>query len=120
MTMTAILSAMCVQPNGMPPTNSAKLGLKTVLHIGMPVKFAKNFDLLGQKTVTLADMLKEGSLEKAKIAAGEGWTEDRFYLTEEGNLILMKGSEGGQVFDWAAENVQPEWKSGYEPLFRKK
>lgn len=87
---------------------------------GMPVKFAKNFDLLGQKTVTLADMLKEGSLEKAKIAAGEGWTEDRFYLTEEGNLILMKGSEGGQVFDWAAENVQPEWKSGYEPLFRKK
>ncbi len=87
---------------------------------GMPVKFAKNFDLLGQKTVTLADMLKEGSLEKAKIAAGEGWTEDRFYLTEEGNLILMKGSEGGQVFDWAAENAQPEWKSGYEPLFRKK
>ena len=85
---------------------------------GEPVKFAKNFDLLGQKTVTLADMLKEGSLEKAKIAAGEGWTAERFYLTEEGGLILMKGGEGSQLYDWTAEGTQPEWKSGYEPLFR--
>lgn len=85
---------------------------------GEPVKFAKNFDLLGQKAVTLSDMLKEGSLEKAKIAAGEGWTEDRFYLTVEGELVLMKGGEGSHLYDWASE--QPEWKSGYEPLFLKK
>lgn len=87
---------------------------------GEPVKFAKNFDLLGQKAVTLADMLKEGSLEKAKIAAGEGWTADRFYLTEEGGLVLMKGGDGIQLHDWAAEGEQPEWKSAYEPLFLKK
>lgn len=89
---------------------------------GMPMNFAKNFDLLGQKTVTLADMLKESSLEKAKNAAGEGWTEDRFYLTEEGGLALMKGSneDSRNVYDWTTEGEQPEWKGTYQSLFRKK
>ena len=89
---------------------------------GMPVNFAKNFDLLGQKTVTLVDMLKESSLEKAKSAAGEGWTEDRFYLTEEGGLALMKGSneDSRNVYYWTTEGEQPEWKGTYQSLFRKK
>ena len=35
-------------------------------------------------------MMTEASLEKAKAAGGEGWTADRFYLTEEGGLVLLK------------------------------
>ena len=34
---------------------------------GVAVKFAKNIDLLGQKTITLADMLEDASLEKPKV-----------------------------------------------------
>ena len=87
----------------------------------VPVKFAKNIDLLGQKTVTLADMLKDTSLEKAKSYAGEGWTEDRFYLTAEGGLVLMKGSnESSQnMYYWTTEGEQPEWKDTYQVLFQK-
>ena len=89
---------------------------------GVPVKFAKNIDLLGQKTVTLADMLKEASLEKARGYAGEGWTEDRFYLTEEGGLVLMKGSneESQNMYYWTTEGEQPGWKESYRFLFLKK
>lgn len=87
---------------------------------GVSVKLAKNFDLLGQKAVTLEDMLKEGSLEKAKIAAGEEWTADRFCLTEEGGLILLKGGEDSRMYYWTTEGEQPEWKSAYQPLFLKK
>ena len=88
---------------------------------GVPVKLAKNIDLLGQKTVTLADMLKEASLEKAKLHAGEGWTEDRFYLTAEGGLVLMKGSnESSQnMYYWTTEGEQPVWKEVYQMLFQK-
>ena len=48
---------------------------------GMPVRFAKNFDLLGQRAVTLADMLTQTSLEAAQAQAGEDWTAEQFYLT---------------------------------------
>ncbi|MBO5329540.1 MAG: copper amine oxidase N-terminal domain-containing protein [Anaerotignum sp.] len=89
---------------------------------GVPVKFAKNIDLLGQKTVTLADMLHEDALEKVKTIAGEGWTEDRFCLTEEGGLVILKGSnEASQnMYYWTTEGEQPEWKDAYQTLFRKK
>ena len=87
---------------------------------GASVKVAKNFDLLGQKAVTLEDMLAEGSLERAKVAAGEGWTADRFYLTADGGLVLIKGGEDSRMYYWTTEGEQPEWKSGYQPLFQKK
>jgi hypothetical protein len=89
---------------------------------GISVKFAKNFDLLGQKEVTLADMLSDASLEKVKYAAGEGWTEDRFCLTAEGGLVLLKGSnENSQnMYYWTTEGEQPQWKDAYQSLFSQK
>ena len=83
------------------------------------VKLAENIDLLSQKTVTLADMLSETSLEKVRSAAGEGWTEDRFCLTAEGGLVLLKGSnENSQnLYYWTTEGEQPEWKSSYQTAF---
>ena len=89
---------------------------------GVPVKFARNIDLLGQKTVTLADMLQEASLEKAMRNAGEGWTEDRFYLTGDGGLVLLKGSnESSQnMYYWTTGEEQPDWKPSYQALFQKK
>ena len=89
---------------------------------GSSVKLAKNFDLLGQKAVTLADMMTKESLEKVKMAAGEGWTEDRFCLTSEGGLVLLKGSnENSQnMYYWTLEGEQPAWKDTYQRLFQKK
>ena len=85
------------------------------------VKLAKNFDLLGQKEVTLADMMSEESLEKVRYAAGEDWTEDRFCLTSEGGLVLLKGSNENSLnmYYWTTEGEQPEWKDTYQPLFQK-
>ncbi|MBR5816568.1 MAG: hypothetical protein IKY38_03980, partial [Anaerotignum sp.] len=89
---------------------------------GESVKFAKNIDLLGQKTVTLEQMLTEASLEKVKGVAGEGWTADRFYLTEEGGLVLLKGSNESSLnlYYWTTEGQQPEWKETYQALLGKK
>lgn len=88
---------------------------------GMPMKLAKNYDLLGQKTVTLADMVKKTSLEAVRVAGGDGWTADRFYLTAEGGLVLLKGSnESSQnLYYWTTEGEQPAWKDTYQGLFRK-
>lgn len=88
---------------------------------GVSVKFAKNIDLLGQKAVTLADMLTESSLGDVKAVAGEGWTEDRFFLTEEGGLVLLRGSnESSQdMHYWTTEGKQPAWKDTYKALFQK-
>lgn len=85
------------------------------------VKLAENIDLLGQKTVTLADMLEEGSLEEVKTVAGEGWTAERFFLTQEGGLVLLRGSnEGGlEMHYWTTEGKQPVWKDAYKGLFQK-
>jgi len=89
---------------------------------GAPVKLAKNIDLLSQKTVTLADMLSAASLEKVKQAAGEDWTEDRFFLTAEGGLVILKGSnESSQnLYYWTTEGELPEWKGVYQDVFQKK
>ncbi|MBQ9091646.1 MAG: hypothetical protein IJY52_05200 [Anaerotignum sp.] len=89
---------------------------------GVSVKFAKNLDLLGQKTVTLADMLTETSLKEVKAAAGEDWTEDRFCLTSEGGLVLLKGSNESslEMHHWTTEGKQPDWKDAYKTLFQKK
>ncbi|MBQ7759445.1 copper amine oxidase N-terminal domain-containing protein [Anaerotignum sp.] len=88
---------------------------------GVSVKFAKNFDLMGQKTVTLADMLTEASLEEMKAVAGEGWTEDRFCLTSEGGLVLLKGSNESslEMHHWTTEGKQPVWKDSYKALLHK-
>ena len=67
---------------------------------GMPVRFAKNLDLLGQRAVTLADMLTQTSLEAAQAQAGEDCTAEQFYLTADGELILIeRNAEGGQTIE---------------------
>ncbi|MGN1230593.1 MAG: hypothetical protein ACI4TP_01715, partial [Anaerotignum sp.] len=88
---------------------------------GISVKLAENIDLLGQKTVTLADMLAESSLEEVKAVAGEDWTAERFFLTPEGGLVLLRGSnEGGlEMHYWTTEGKQPVWKDAYKALFQK-
>ena len=89
---------------------------------GSSVKLAKNYDLLGQKMVTLADMVKETSLDAANTAGGDGWTEDRFYLTAEGGLVLLKGSDESSqnMYYWTTEGEQPAWKDTYQGIFQKK
>ena len=74
------------------------------------------------KMVTLADMVKETSLEAAKTAGGDGWTEDRFYLTAEGGLVLLKGSDESSqnMYYWTTEGEQPAWKDTYQGIFQKK
>jgi len=86
------------------------------------VRLAENIDLQSQKTVTLADMLSEASMEKVRYAAEEGWTEDRFYLTAEGGLVFLKGSDENSqnLYYWTTEGEQPEWKSAYQTVFSNK
>lgn len=86
---------------------------------GVSVRFAKSFDLLGQRTVTLADMLTQTSLEAAQKTAGEGWTAEQFYLTAEGELILIENdADGGQTIEaLAAEQIA--WRKNYKGLFTK-
>ena len=86
---------------------------------GMPVRFAKNFDLLGQRAVTLADMLTQTSLEAAQAQAGEDWTAEQFYLTADGELILIgRNAEGGQTIEplTAEQNI---WRKKYKGIFTK-
>lgn len=89
---------------------------------GTAVKFARNMDLLNQKMVTLADMLSEAALAEVKEMAGEGWSEDRFYISAEGGLVLLKGSEENslEMHHWTTEGKQPEWNEKYKELFVKK
>lgn len=88
---------------------------------GISVKMAENIDLLGQKVVTLADMLDGASLEEVRAEAGEGWTEEQFFLTPEGGLVLLKESnEGGlEMHYWTAEGKSLGWKDAYKALFQK-
>ena len=75
------------------------------------VQLAKSFDLLEQKTVTLADMLTQTSLEEVRTAAGEHWAEGQFYLTEDGTLMLF--AENGEVYPQA----DVVWRKNYRTLF---
>lgn len=86
---------------------------------GVPVRFAKNFDLLGQRTVTLADMLTQTSLEAVQETAGEDWTAEQFYLTADRELILIESdADGGQTIEpLAAEQIT--WRKNYKGLFTK-
>lgn len=86
---------------------------------GVFVKRAENVDLLGQKTVTLADMLNESALKAVKASAAAGWTEDDFLLTAGGNLALFANGEEG-VHAWGADFEKPEWKAAYQGLFPQK
>ena len=86
---------------------------------GMSVRFAKNFDLLGQKTVTLADMLTQTALEAAQEAAGADWTAEQFYLTADEELILIEeDADGGQTIEPLAAE-QTVWRKKYKGLFTK-
>ncbi len=88
---------------------------------GSRVQLAQNIDLMGQKMVTLADMLQEASLEKVREVTGEDWMADRFFLTAEGGLVLLKGGgESQNLYYWTTEGEQPRWKAAYEGLFQKK
>ena len=88
---------------------------------GVSVKLAENIDLLSQKTVTLADMLSKDAFAEVQKAAGEGWTEERFYLTAEGGLVLLKGSNESSLdmHHWTTEGKALEWKKEYKILFEK-
>lgn len=86
---------------------------------GVSVKLAKNFDLLGQKEVTLADMLNESALKALQAAAAADWAEESFFLTADGNLTLFANSEEG-VHHWGADFEKPEWKGNYKEVFRTK
>ena len=83
------------------------------------VRLAKNIDLLGQKTVVLSNMLSKASMDEVKAVAGQGWTEDRFYLTETGGLMLLKGSNDNSqnVQHWGAEKPL-DWQNGYRTLMK--
>lgn len=85
------------------------------------IKLAENIDLLSQKTVTLADMLKEDSLAEVRAVSGTDWTEDRFCLTAEGGLVILKGSnESSQgMHYWTTEGKQLNWNKEYKELFMK-
>ena len=86
---------------------------------GMPVRFAKNLDLLGQRAVTLADMLTQTSLEAAQAQAGEDWTAEQFYLTADGELILIgRNAEGGQTIE-PLKAEQSIWRKKYKGIFTK-
>lgn len=89
---------------------------------GTPIKFAKNIDLMNQKPVTLGDMLSEASLAEVKQAAGEGWSEDRFYISADGALVILKGSEENslEMHHWTTEGKQLDWTEKYKELFTKK
>ena len=88
---------------------------------GSAVSFAKNIDLLGQKTVTLADMLTKDTLQAVQKQAGEGWSADRFYLNEDGGLVLLRGSQENSLesYSWTAEDRQLIWKEKFGELFGK-
>lgn len=79
---------------------------------------AQNLNLLEQKSVTLADLLRESSMEAVRAAAGAGWTEDRYYLTAEGGLVLLTGSAAacGQAQPWTGETLL--WKNSAQDLAR--
>lgn len=80
---------------------------------------SENIDLLGQKPVTLADMLTQTSLDAAQDAAGAGWTAEQFYLTAEGELILTEETaDGGQTMQ-PLEAGQMSWQKEYQGLFAK-
>lgn len=74
----------------------------------------ENIDLLGQKSVTLADLLEADSLAQLQETMGENWTADGFFLTAEGMLILTDGKTAH------AEPVPTDglvWKGAYQGLF---
>ena len=89
---------------------------------GAPVKLTKNIDLLGQKTVTLADLLKKSALEEVRTAAGAGWTEDRFFLTADASLVLLEGADENnlELHYWTREGKPLEWKDTYQKIFQRK
>lgn len=86
---------------------------------GISVKLAKNYDLLGQKEATLADMLNESALKALQAAAAADWAEENFFLTADGNLVLFANSEEG-ARDWGADFEKPEWKGNYKAVFQTK
>jgi len=84
-----------------------------------PIKLAENIDLLGQKTVTLEELLEQDSFAEIQAAAGAGWSPEDFYLTPEGGLVLLTadGEGGAELLDWTGEK-QPQWKKPYQKLFQ--
>ena len=84
------------------------------------VKLAENIDLLGQKAVTLEELLEQDSFAEIQAAAGAGWSSEDFCLTPEGGLTLLTadGEGGAELRDWTGEK-QPQWKKPYQKLFQK-
>lgn len=86
----------------------------------VPVKLAGNIDLLGQKAVTLEELLEQESFAEIQAAAGAGWSPEDFYMTAEGRLVLLTADEEGEIElrEWTGEK-QLQWKKPYQKLFQK-
>ncbi len=84
----------------------------------VPQYFAKNIDLTAQKTVTLKELLTENSLQEIYTVAEEGWTEECFYLTQEGMLVLLKKDAENQLerHYWPQEGNPLQWRKAYQDL----
>lgn len=84
------------------------------------VKLAENIDLLGQKSVTLEELLEQDSFAEIQAAAGAGWSPENFFLTTEGGLALLADSEDNGVELWDRTGEQQlQWKKPYQKLFQK-
>ena len=90
------------------------------LRDGAKVTFAKNYDLQEQKNVTLAELLDASVMGKVQEAAGERWTEDSFFLMENGGIILYVDDGEGETHTLGIDFETPQWKGSYKELFRKK
>lgn len=84
---------------------------------GTEISMAKNIDLLGQKEVTLADMLEEDALEEVRSAVGKGWKADAFYLTEDGRLmLLLEDADSMDAGFLTTENGVYPWKDAFRRI----
>ncbi len=61
------------------------------------VYFAKNIDLIGQKTALLSEMVNAAEMTELRMAGGEGWSEESFYMAQDGTPVLLTTDENGRL-----------------------
>ena len=80
---------------------------------GTPLRLSENIDLMGQKNVSLSDMLTQESFAAVAAEAGPGWAETEFYLLEEGTLVLLQRTDGLSLQYWMGDL---EWEPQYQKI----
>lgn len=85
---------------------------------GMPLAFTKNIDLVGQKTVSPADLLQESALQELRTLCGADDTQS-LYLDADGALVLLYADAEGQRQEYrrSAESAAEDWKKAYRGIF---